>query len=381
MKQVLFIRPGTHEDDKILWCESGSQQVGTLAGWGELNTLADHPWASNICLLLPASEMIFRHFSLPKKGASAQGTVFSWMAEETLIGDVDGLHWTVVNKKGREVDAMAIHADVLRRWLTLFSEAGLGVTQALPDAMLLPVSDGGTTLVALEESYWLRFSPFSACEADAGLLPLLMSKCGEGEVRCYGDAPEGVRVDEALAWQHPLVLIQPQWEACRINLLHGEFSLRSAQGPRFKHTKALMTAVVLLGIGLLLGPRLGAAWMLSQQQEQVASEMLEVAQHYFPTLRQTTNLKYHVGQSLSKVQKGFFIQLDALEQIRQSQPAVEVSEVEYDDTQGQLTLNVKSMDAQAIQTFVNQANEHFALTLQPISSEAPYTAIVTGKFK
>jgi general secretion pathway protein L len=34
--------------------------------------------------------MIFRHFTLPKKGGVA-GDGFSWMAEETLIGEVDDL--------------------------------------------------------------------------------------------------------------------------------------------------------------------------------------------------------------------------------------------------------------------------------------------------
>jgi general secretion pathway protein L len=57
------------------------------------------------------------------------------------------------------VDAVAIDAERLRHWLELFAQAGLAVVQALPDAWLLPVSEGGTTLVSLEESYWLRFSP------------------------------------------------------------------------------------------------------------------------------------------------------------------------------------------------------------------------------
>ena len=80
-----------------MWCESGSEQVTTLAPQA-LHTLTDHPLAARVCLLLPASEMIFRHFTLPKKMAS-QATAFSWMAEETLIGEVDDLHWTVLNKK------------------------------------------------------------------------------------------------------------------------------------------------------------------------------------------------------------------------------------------------------------------------------------------
>ncbi|MFX4316299.1 type II secretion system protein GspL, partial [Enterobacter sp. 63] len=149
--------------------------------------------------------------------------VGSEMCIRDRIGDVDNLHWTVLNKKGAEVDAVAIHADVLSGWLSRFQEAGLKVIQALPDAWLLPVEEGGSTLVALDESYWLRLSPHTAGEMEASLLPLLMQKAGEGEVCCYGKPPEGVNVDVQQPWQHPLVLIQPQWQTCRVNLMHGEF--------------------------------------------------------------------------------------------------------------------------------------------------------------
>lgn len=96
MKQVLFVRPDSREGGKIMWCESGSERVEVV---DSLEMLAEHPLATRVCLLLPASDMIFRHFTLPKKVAS-QAMAFSWMAEETLIGDVDNLHWTVLHKKG-----------------------------------------------------------------------------------------------------------------------------------------------------------------------------------------------------------------------------------------------------------------------------------------
>ena len=195
MKQVLFVRPDNREGGKIMGCVSGSQQVETLES---LDALADHPLAARVCLLLPASSMIFRHFTLPKKVAS-QATAFSWMAEETLIGEVDNLHWTVLNKKGAEVDAVAIDADLLRGWLSRCQEAGLKVIQVLPDAWLLPVTACGSTLVAQDDGYWLRLSPHVASEMEASLLPLLMQKAGEGEVCCYGEAPAGVDVDIALA--------------------------------------------------------------------------------------------------------------------------------------------------------------------------------------
>ncbi|ELV2832721.1 MULTISPECIES: type II secretion system protein GspL [Enterobacter cloacae complex] len=376
MKQVLFIRPDTHEDGNIMWCESGSDQVEQRQGGASLAALAGHALAARVCLLLPASEMIFRRFTLPKKGS----VEFSWLAEETLIGDVDTLHWTVLNKKGREVDAVAIDAARLQYWLDRCADAGLTVVQVLPDAILLPVTEGGSTLVSTDSGYWMRYSPFGACETDAALLPLLLSQQCAGNLVCYGDAPADVQVDEQRAWQHPLVLIQPQWKSCKANLLHGVFSATGAQ-TGFRYAKPALAAMAVLSIGLLVGPRIGMAWMLSNQENLAQQQMVELAQHYFPTLRQTTNLKYHFGQNIKKEKKGIFLQLDALEQIKQSLPAVELSEVGYDDTQNQLTLNIRSMDPTALQAFVNKASDTFDFTLQPVSSEAPYTAIITGKYK
>lgn len=172
MKQVLFVRPDSREGGKIMWCASGSQQVDVVE---RLDALADHPLAARVCLLLPAGNMIFRHFTLPKKVAS-QTAAFSWLAEETLIGEVDNLHWTVLHKKGADVDAVAIDTDLLRGWLARCQEAGLKVIQVLPDAWLLPVTAGGSTLVALDDRYWLRLSPHVASEMEASLLPLLMQK-------------------------------------------------------------------------------------------------------------------------------------------------------------------------------------------------------------
>ncbi|HFK6079883.1 TPA: type II secretion system protein GspL [Enterobacter cloacae] len=376
MKQVLFIRPDTHEDGNIMWCESGSDQVEQRQGGASLAALAGHALAARVCLLLPASEMIFRRFTLPKKGS----VEFSWLAEETLIGDVDTLHWTVLNKKGREVDAVAIDAARLQYWLERCADAGLTVVQVLPDAILLPVTEGGSTLVSTDSGYWMRYSPFGACETDAALLPLLLSQQCAGNLVCYGDAPADVQVDEQQAWQHPLVLIQPQWKSCKANLLHGVFSATGAQ-TGFRYAKPALAAMAVLSLGLLVGPRIGMAWMLSTQENLAQQQMVELAQHYFPTLRQTTNLKYHFGQNIKKEKKGIFLQLDALEQIKQSLAAVELSEVGYDDTQNQLTLNIRSMDPTALQAFVNKASDTFDFTLQPVSSEAPYTAIITGKYK
>jgi len=379
MKQVLFIRPESLAGGKISWCDSSSQQPEMLEGLEGLAALADHPLAARVCLLLPASEMVFRHFSLPKKGP-ARAAPFSWMAEDTLLGDVDNLHWTVLNKKGREIDAVAIDAVRLRLWLNTLHEAGLNAVQVLPDAWLLPATEGGCTLAQWEEEYWLRFDTGEACAVDATLLPVMLQKAGEGPVRCYGDAPAGLEVDDLEPRTHPLVLIQVQWQRCRVNLLQGAFSERVAKGSG-KTFRMAMVAVGVLSLGLLLGPRIAMAWMLVQQENQAQQEIVQLYQHHFPSLRQQTNIKYHFGQNLKKQTRGVFLQLDELEKAKQAVPALGIDLVEYDAAQGTLTLNSSAQSPQAFQDFVNQASAHFDLKVIPVSKQAPWTAMIVGKYK
>lgn len=380
MKQVLFIRPDSDERGKIGWCESGSQQVEMLDNPSALGTLATHPLAAQVCLLLPASEMIFRHFSLPKRGAT-QVSPFSWLAEASLMGDVDNLHWTVLHKKGREVDAVAIDADRLRHWLGRFHDAGLRVVQVLPDAWLLPATPGGSTVASLGEEYWLRLPNGEACVVDAALLSLLLQKTGEGEVRSYGVLPSKGHEHEQLPWQHPLVLIQPQWQRCRVNLLQGAFSPRENRVGPSKKLRAAMVAAGLLSLSFLLGPRMALAWMLVQQENQVQQAIVQLYQHHFPSLRQQTNIKYHFGQNLKKQRKGIFLQLEDLGAARQAVPAMSIDLLEYDATEGKLTLSGSAQSPMVLQDFVTQASAKFDFTLLPVSQQAPYTAMITGKYK
>ena len=142
-----------------------------------------------------------------------------------------------------------------------------------------------------------------------------------------------------------------------------------------------MVAAGILSLSLLLGPRMALAWMLVQEENHVQQEIVQVYQHYFPSMRQMTNLKYHFGQNMKKQNKGLFLQLDELENAKRSAPEMEISLLENDGDRGALTLSVSAENPQALQEFVNRTGEHFDFALQPVSKEAPYTAMITGKYK
>ena len=121
--------------------------------------------------------------------------------------------------------------------------------------------------------------------------------------------------------------------------------------------------------------------MLVQEENQVQQEIVQVYQHHFPSMRQQTNIKYHFGQNIHKQRKGIFLQLDELEKAKLAVPSMEITALEYDATQGILTLSVSAQSPQVPQEFVNQTRANFDFALQPVSKEAPYTAMITGKYK
>lgn len=188
-------------------------------------------------------------------------------------------------------------------------------------------------------------------------------------------------MDVQYAWQHPLVLIQAQWQSCRVNMLHSEFSPKASNGRAAKSMKVAMATAGLLSVGLLLGPRIAMAWMLVQQENQLQEEIVQVYQHHFPSMRQQTNIKYHFGQNLKKQSKGIFLQMEELESARQAVPAMEIDLLEYDAQQNRLTLSVSAQNQPALQAFVNQTSENFDFSLQPVSTTEPYTAMIAGKHK
>ncbi len=111
--------------------------------------------------------------------------------------------------------------------------------------------------------------------------------------------------------------------------------------------------MAVLSLGLLVGPRIGMASMLSNRENPSPSSRWWNWPLLFPTLPWSHQpLKYHFGQNIKKEKKDLS-STGHWSRIKQSLPAVELSEVGYDDAQDQLTLNIRSMD-HGVQAFVNK---------------------------
>lgn len=373
MKEALLIRPGSEPQDAVWWCTAdAAEEPVRLEGWEQLQQLADHPQAKAVCLLIPASDVLFREFTLTKKGLFTQMPPFSWLAEETLMGDVEDLHWTVVRKVGNQVVAAAVSETQLRRWVNACEEAGLAVVKALPDALLLPLSNDGATLVSLDDNWWIRQNETQATVVSEALLPTVFERLGEGSHQCYGDiVPVYRQAVELLPWQHPLLLIQPELRTKKLNFMHGPFGQQANMKEEVRRWRKPLIGAVALALLLSLLPQLANYWQVKTRQQEAEKSVQALFANYFPRSSFTSNFKYHFTQQLKTPARDFFVDIAQLDRVKSAFSDIEIGTIRYESAQRVFTVNVTAPDKARIEAFVNQAKPTFTFAIEDEKDNAP----------
>lgn len=384
MKEALLIRPGSKPEDDVWWCVLGSPEPpAQLQGWAQLSELSGHPLAKSVCLLIPASEAIFRDFTLVKKGPFSQMPQFSWLAEETLMGDVEDLHWTVVRKVANQVVAVAVNATQLQRWIDACRDAGLEPVKAIPDALLLPLNNDGATLVALDDQWWIRQSEAQATVIGAPLLPVVFERLGEGNHQCYGDMPANFSTAvEPNPWQHPLLLIQPELRAKKLNLLHGPFGQQADLKDEMRRWRKPLIGTLVLALLLSLLPQLANLWQVKTHQNEAEQQVQALFSDYFPKAKFTTNLKYHFTQQLKNPPRDFFFDIAQLDRARSAFNDIQMGVISYQGAQRSFTVKVTAPSKARVEAFVSQAKPTFIFEIeggQENAAEKTFSAVLKSQ--
>lgn len=384
MKEALIIRAGSKPEQAVWWCALGSEEPpARLAGWEALSELAQHPQAKAVCLLIPASDVVFREFTLTKKGLFAQMPQFSWLAEESLMGDVEELHWTPVSKVGNQIVAAAVSMTQMQRWLDACHDAGLQVVKVAPDALLLPLNNDGATFVSLDDAWWIRQDATHATVVSDALLPTVFSRLPEGNHQCYGEMQLAFSASvEPQPWQHPLRLIQPELRVKKLNFLHGPFGQQADIKEEMRRWRKPIIGALVLALLLSLLPQLAIWWQVRTRQQEAERDVQTLFANYFPQSSFTSNLKYHFTQQLKTPQRDFFHDIAQLDQIKSAFSDIEMGAVSYETAKGSFTLHVTGPNKARVEAFVNQAKPAFAFTFEEEKSAAAgkrYSAVLKGE--
>lgn len=381
----LFIRAGSTPEHSLHWfteLAENDEDIHLLPEVEHLSELATQPSAQNVCLLIPASEVIFRQVTLPPRAGKNIRQMIAWLTEESIASDVDTLHWVELFREEQTLFVGGVEAEFLRSWLQIMNDASLKVRHVYIDAMLLPLPEKGWSAARIDHQWLLRQSDYSGCLAEQVLLDTLLDIAKPESVHYHGfeqDIPaDWIRADQPI---HPLIMMKNNCPSA-VNLLQGEFAVREEEPAWGRHLQRIATGMAIFTLVLIIGTKLFTWWQVSQQESLLKNEMLALHQTWFPQDKHTRNLKFYFEQNMKKAPTAFLPALAKLTAYQGKIPQIAIDKLAFQQETKLLTLQITTDDRAAIDDFVEltASDFHFAISNLATSS-AGITATLIQRSK
>ena len=284
---------------------------------GPLSEMAVHAAGRRLCVVVPASDVLYTHVNLPPRAGPRSLQMARYALEEQLLGDLEAQHFAIgrVSRKSARTAVAVVSRALMDQWLQALKEAGLQPELMLGEGALLPPNtaqtlawiDGDTlklrpqshtgeplvsgpdrtdTLLCLPAN-----EPESALRAAFGEQEMgrvdLDVIATEGDWQRYGARYEALRPQLANMRAQILGHGPLPWLALQIgsttplNLLQGDYEQRGARSemwPRWRIAAGLAFLVMLLH----LGDRFYALWNLQHLESNVESSLIKLGQEALP---------------------------------------------------------------------------------------------------
>jgi len=309
-----------------------------------------------VTLVLPAEHCSAFAVALPTRKARWLQQALAYAAEELLAENVDELHLSLgeVLDDGRH-RVIAIRRSLLQGWLDQLRGLGLPIVAIHVDADLLPRT--GSQILLLGARGLLGGSVEARLAFAAGQWPALAAQCPAPR-QAHGDGetpPSGVddyqRLDDPYAWL-------AGGRAAAVNLAQGAFAI-DLGGSGLSRWKPLFAT---LGLILLvqLGFNLAQGWYFQRQGDLHADASLALYRELFPADTRIVNLRAqfddHLAQA-SGAQAGFTRLLEHAATAVADGAPVTVQRLDYNETRGDLALEVRAADFAALEQLRQRLNE------------------------
>ncbi|MBU9842578.1 type II secretion system protein GspL [Rahnella aceris] len=381
----LFIRAGTTPEHSLYWFTDKAEcdnDIHCLPDTEHLSELATQPAARNVCLFIPASEIVFRQIALPQHANKITRQMIGHLTEESIASDVDTLHWVELYREKQTLFVAGIESDYLRNWLRLFSDAGLTIRHIYIDALLLPRHEEGWSIMKLDKQWLLRQSEYSGCQVEQVLLDTLLKIATPETLHYYGDEKSisagWVRADLPF---HPLIMMKNNCPSA-VNLLQGEFAVRKEESVWERHLPRVATSMAILTVIVIIGAKLFTWWQVYQQESLLKKEMFALHQIWFPQDKHTRNLKFYFEQNMKKVPMAFLPALAKLTTYQEQSPQIDIDKLDFQQETKQFTLQITTGDRAAIDDFVERTESDFHFAISKLAtSSAGITATLTQRSK
>ncbi|WP_206483217.1 type II secretion system protein GspL [Thalassotalea sp. G2M2-11] len=298
MAEKLIIRLGSHIHDPVHWLvwsntETNIIASGELASASLLAELHDKSLTRQVLVLVPACDVALKQLKVPAKSKKAMQLAAPFMLEDDLAQDVEQLFFAYGDVKSADNQhncfMAAIERQQMQLWLSWLADANIKVLCMLPDALALPDASDKWQAIQLGQQVILRQGDWQGITVDASLWPNICQTFSSEAIKViesYSPLPEAdVALEiESQPEELPLALMAQQLSGQKINLLQGEFAVKSDRSPLLK---TWAWAAGFLVVALLVNVMLKSLTLMkiNQQQVEIEQQIVATYKQAFPETR------------------------------------------------------------------------------------------------
>jgi len=258
---------------------------------GVADSLADLRVKGQRCVaVVPGEQVNTRRMKLPVRNRQKLMTAIPFAIENSLVSQVDDLHFTVLNTASDDQVTFAyVSRELMESWLQQARLAGITLSAMMPDYLLLPHASPTSAVITLSGNgqVLLRSGLCLGAVTDSQNLPAWLNELGE-EVQLFVDQRAIDLLPRAQAEKASIVDIgsqlsdwlsqgMPEHDAV---LLNGEFG-QGSKGSLLRQYWPAVAMILLAGFIKIGSDFAELAW-LQKTQVQLEQNMQSLYQEFFP---------------------------------------------------------------------------------------------------
>lgn len=367
--QRLIVRLGSKSYQPIHWLVYSEQEneiiaSGRLNDASELPSLKERASSAQVIAMAPASELHFKHVTLPENANRKTLAALPYMIEEELCGDVDELFFALGDKKDNIQELAVVNKQAMHDWQNTLQQAELFCPTLVADAHCLPYTDK-VSVLQLDNQLLVKLPSGECMQGETEwLLPLVFNKCSHEQLgfMCYSEIDGLNNVsDVEVSYDFDLLPMQLLMQGAidnNLNLFQSEFAVKRKSNPTWDRWRLVASlAIIALCVNLVM--KTTELSQLKTKRDELKQEISATVKRGFPNLGRVNKVRIIVQREMEKLEQGggnvsMLAMLSRLESAFKDS-GVKPQTIRYDSKRSEIRIQSVAKSFEALEKFSREA--------------------------
>lgn len=382
MSERLVIRLGASFEQPcqwMLWSEQNSTiiQHGELPNADSLSDITELSDSNPVDVFVSSTALTITQVPLPEKGKKQAIKAIPFILEESLVDNIENLHFVVGPQEGDMVDVVVVSHEQMLDWTSWLANAGIKPRQMVPDCLALPLVEGKWSAIAFDNEYLFRTSMGQGAAIPKSWTSVILPRILEDQeeipmIICYSPMELGELAVEPHYDDLPILCLFHGLAFAEIDLLTGGYKSKRKLSKHFFIWKnvALVAGICIL---LSLANKGINIHFLNEQIDKIKAENEQIYHQAIPGSSRIVNLRSQMGNELKRLQqKGggaeLFDMLTLLKPAFADVPELRPTSLRFDGNRNEIRMQVTADSFGEIEKFSELAKQHFKLDTGSINN-------------